>query len=233
MIIGALQRFSLIDYPGKICAIVFTQGCNFNCPYCHNPELVLPEFYSPGIAESEVLRFLEKRRGKLDAITITGGEPTLQPDLAEFVASVKKMGYAVKLDTNGSRPEVIRDLIAKGLLDYIAMDIKAPLNKYSQVTRTEINRNNIEISIDLIRHAGIDHEFRTTLVKSLIDERDVFEIARTLTGPYQGQEIYVLQKFIPNKPIDSTLGSKPGYTDQDLLRIKTDLEKIIPILAVR
>ncbi|OQX50761.1 MAG: anaerobic ribonucleoside-triphosphate reductase activating protein [Candidatus Cloacimonas sp. 4484_209] len=140
MKIGGFQKVSLIDYPGKICAIVFTRGCNFRCPYCHNPELVLPENYSPLIPEEEIFSFLEKRRGKLDAVEITGGEPTLQEDLTEFIRKIKEMGFLVKLDTNGSFPSVLEKVIYSGLVDYIAMDVKAPLEKYRQV-RLQRGRN--------------------------------------------------------------------------------------------
>jgi pyruvate formate lyase activating enzyme len=134
MKIGGLQKFSLLDYPGKISAVVFTQGCNFRCPYCHNPELVDPERFQECIPEDEIFAFLETRRGKLEAVTVTGGEPTIQNGLSSFVRRIKDMGFMVKLDTNGSRPEVLEELIRHKLIDYIAMDIKAPLEKYEAVT---------------------------------------------------------------------------------------------------
>ncbi len=120
----------MIEYPGKICAIVFSQGCNFRCPYCYNPELVNPDLYKECLPEDEVFSFLAKRRGKLDAVTITGGEPTIQNDLIEFIKRVRKMGYLIKVDTNGSHPEVMEKLISRKLIDYIAMDVKGPLKKY-------------------------------------------------------------------------------------------------------
>ncbi|HRR41920.1 MAG TPA: anaerobic ribonucleoside-triphosphate reductase activating protein, partial [Syntrophales bacterium] len=136
MNIGALQKFSLIEYPGKICAIVFTQGCNFRCPYCHNRELVDPEAYGPTITESDVFSFLEKRKKKLDAVTVTGGEPTLQPDIFSFLEKLKTMGYLTKVDSNGSHPEVLKKLIDSRLVDYIALDVKAPLARYREITRS-------------------------------------------------------------------------------------------------
>lgn len=134
MQIGGLQKFSLLDYPGKISAVVFTQGCNFRCPYCHNPELVDPARYQECLPEEEIFSFLETRRGKLEAVTVTGGEPTLQKSLAPFLRRIKDMGFLVKLDTNGSRPDVLEELLRQKLIDYIAMDIKAPLEKYEAVT---------------------------------------------------------------------------------------------------
>ena len=162
MKIGYVQRFSLIDYPGKICAIVFTQGCNFRCPYCHNPELVIPEQYGECIPEDVFFPFLENRREKLDAVSITGGEPTIQPGIVDFIRSIKELGFLIKVDTNGSFPDVIEELLRLNLLDYIAMDIKAPLRKYRNVTASAVDTRNILASIDLIKNSGIEHEFRTT-----------------------------------------------------------------------
>jgi pyruvate formate lyase activating enzyme len=180
MRIGGLQKFSLIDYPGRISAIVFTQGCNFRCPYCHNPELVDPVQYGPVLPEEEVISFLEKRRGKLDAVTMTGGEPTLQPDLDRFLQEIKKMGYLIKLDTNGSMPDTLERLIHAGLVDYLAMDVKGPLKKYGQIAGTEVQTRKIRKSIALIANSGIDHEFRTTVVRSQLDNEDLIACAANL-----------------------------------------------------
>ena len=128
MLIGGFQKFSLIDYPGKICAIVFTQGCNFRCPYCYNPELVNPQKFTPSLSEKDVFSFLKKRKGQLDAVEITGGEPTLQKDLLAFLEKIKAMGFLVKLDSNGSSPDIIQEVVQRGAVNYLAMDIKAPLN---------------------------------------------------------------------------------------------------------
>ncbi len=133
MKIGALQKFSLIDYPGKVCAIIFTVGCNFRCGYCHNPELVDPKQFPKPMPEEKIISFLQKRKGKLEAITITGGEPTLQPDLLSFLEQVKRHGYLVKLDTNGTNPNMLQQTIKDKLVDYIAMDIKGPLDRYREI----------------------------------------------------------------------------------------------------
>ena len=159
MKIGGLQRISLIDYPGKICAIVFTQGCNFRCPYCHNPELVDPRQYGPAVKEEDVLSFLEKRKGKLEAVAVTGGEPMIQKNLDRFLEKVKGMGYLIKVDTNGSKPEVLEKVIRRRLVDYLAMDIKGPLERYAQIASVKVDTSKISRSIELITSSEIDHEF--------------------------------------------------------------------------
>jgi pyruvate formate lyase activating enzyme len=229
MKIGAVQRFSLIDYPGKICAIVFSQGCNFRCPYCHNPELALPEQYGACLSEQDVFSFLEKRKGKLDAVTITGGEPTVQPDLFSFIQKIKSLDYAVKLDTNGSHPGVLRELIRDRLVDYIAMDVKAPLSKYHAVTCVPLKTETIDCSIQIIRESGIGHEFRTTVVKALLDLNDLMRIA-TLIG--KGQP-YMIQKFVPNKLIDPSILELPGYSTEDYLAMEKHLKAFSSTICVR
>jgi pyruvate formate lyase activating enzyme len=176
MIIGGFQKFSLLEFPGKIGAVVFTQGCNFRCPYCHNPELVDPTRYSEAISEESIIQFLELRKGKLEAVTITGGEPTLQPDLVAFTQKVKAMGYSIKMDTNGSHPEVIKELTEAGLVDYWAMDIKAPLQLYSTICGCSIKDKTILDSMELIRNCGKDWEFRTTYFNQVLNWNDILEI---------------------------------------------------------
>lgn len=173
MQIGGLQKFSLIDYPGKIAAVVFTQGCNFRCPYCHNPELVLPVFFHPIIPESIFFRFLEDRRGKIDAVVISGGEPTIHTDLIDFITAIKNRGYLVKLDTNGSHPAVLEKIIDQKLIDYIAMDIKAPFERYCELSGCEVSTLPIETSIRLIESSDIEHEFRTTWETCMLRVSDI------------------------------------------------------------
>ena len=229
MKIGGLQKFSLIDYPGKICAIVFTQGCNFRCPYCHNPELSNPEFYEECVPEKEIFAFLEKRKGKLDAVSITGGEPTVQPDLIAFIRSIKNRGYLVKIDTNGTNPEVLRKLIEGKLIDYIAMDVKAPPEKYWEVTKSKINIEIIEQSIKIIKKSDIQHEFRTTVVKSQLNEDDLLSIARLI----RKAPLYVLQKFIPTKTIDPTFMSETTYSDDEFDQFREKIGKHVQSVLVR
>jgi pyruvate formate lyase activating enzyme len=229
MKIGGLQKVSLIEYPEKICAIIFTQGCNFRCPNCYNPELVEPTLYTDCIPEDDVLSFLKKRKGRLDAITITGGEPTIQDDLIEFIDYVRKLGYFIKLDTNGSHPEVIEKLIRKKLLDYIAMDIKGPLKKYRTVTRSDINEANIKQSIELIMKAGIKYEFRTTLVKQLLNEDDILEIGKLI----KKARIYLLQQFMPVKTLDKEFQDCTKYSLEEMEFLRGKLINDIPVIQVR
>ena len=229
MKIGGLQKVSLIDYPGLICATIFLQGCNFKCSYCHNPELVDTRLFQPCIEENKVLDFLNMRRGKLDAVTITGGEPTIHDDLAAFIKKIKKMKFAVKLDTNGSQPQVIKTLLDEKLLDFIAMDIKAPLEKYKSVVKVPVNSDLIKESIRLILKAKIQHEFRTTIVESQLDEKDILQIAELISGANS----YVLQKFVPVKTLDKKLLKEKSYPDEKFQKIKKRLEHQIPSVTIR
>lgn len=214
MKIGGLQRCSLIDYPGKIGAVVFTQGCNFRCPYCHNPELVDPARFKPSLAD-EVIPFLETRRGKLDAVTVTGGEPTLQPDLAPFLRQIRRMGYLVKLDTNGSMPEVLERLLGEHLIDYLAMDLKGPLAKYEKITAVAVNRESIRRSIEIVLGSGIDHEFRTTVVRSQLGPADLAELA----GLIQTGRLYVLQPFVASKVLKQEFLGETSYSPEEFSAI--------------
>ena len=193
MKIGGFQKFSLIDYPGKIAAVMFTQGCNFRCPYCHNPELVLPELFEKEMPFEEIIDFLKFRKEKLEGVVITGGEPTLQRDLTAVIRRIKELGYSVKVDTNGTNPEVLKDLIEAKLLDYVAMDIKAPFEKYNELSGVEVNLEKIKQSIRLIMISGIDYEFRTTVVKYLLTEKDV----ELLKSDFSNAKRYVLKDFNP------------------------------------
>jgi pyruvate formate lyase activating enzyme len=213
---GGLQKVSLIDYPGLICASVFLQGCNFKCPYCHNPELVDPQLFHPCIKENDVLEFLNTRKGKLDAVTITGGEPTIHDDLAPFIKKIKKMGFAVKLDTNGSQPQVIKTLLDEKLLDFIAMDIKAPLEKYKNVVKVPVNVDSIKESIRLILKSKITHEFRTTIAQSQLEEKDILQIAKLISGA----KSYALQKFVLAKILDKKFLNEKSYSDEKFQKIK-------------
>jgi pyruvate formate lyase activating enzyme len=219
MKIGGLQKISLIDYPGRISAIVFTQGCNFRCPYCHNPELVDPAQYGPILSEEEVISFLEKRRGKLDAVTVTGGEPTLQPDLDRFLQEIKGMGYLTKIDTNGSNPDVLERLIRGRLVDYLAMDVKGPLKKYERIANVKVKTAKIRRSIELIMASGIEHEFRTTVVRSQLDHEDLIVTAELLK-----KGLYILQSFVPAKSLDHEFLTEISYSPEEFADIQKNLE---------
>lgn len=209
MKIGGFQKFSLLDYPGELSAIVFTQGCNFRCPYCHNPELVRPELYSPLLSTEKVLRFLYRRRKKLSAVVVTGGEPTLQEDLVPFLKLLKAMRYKVKLDTNGASPEVLAQVIYAGAADYIAMDLKAPLPLYQKLTRSKVKKEDIIRSMELIRLSGLDYEFRTTVAPEILFGDDLFDIHQLL---YQGDRYYI-QPCHYSTTLDDLKGHELPETD--------------------
>ena len=189
MKIGGFQPFTLSDYPGKVAAIIFTQGCNFNCPYCHNHSLI-PACEESAYEETTILEYLEKRKQHLDGVVITGGEPTLQKGLIPFCRKVHEMGLSVKLDTNGSRPAVLAELIRDGSVDYIAMDVKAPLEKYPEVAGCPFPAPIIEKSIRIISHSELPHEFRTTYADHLLTESDTDEINHMIPAdsPHKWQQ---------------------------------------------
>ncbi|HDM09959.1 MAG TPA: anaerobic ribonucleoside-triphosphate reductase activating protein [Desulfobacteraceae bacterium] len=188
--IGGLQKSSLIDFPGKVGCVIFLKGCNFRCPYCHNPELVEGNGRDCSeISEEFLWEFLEQRRGLLDGVVISGGEPTLQPWIFDLCEGLKDLGYAVKLDTNGSRPEIVEDLLKGGLVDYIAMDIKSDPAGYRSVTREEGASDKILKSIKLIMDNAPAYEFRTTCVRPLVDNSRMRTIARMV----EKANLYVLQ----------------------------------------
>jgi pyruvate formate lyase activating enzyme len=179
--IGGFQPFSLSDFPGHAAAIVFTQGCNFRCPFCHNPSLWPAIPGDPPVETAEaVLSFLADRRGLLRGVVITGGEPTLQAGLANFLEGVKRLGLGVKLDTNGSRPEVIAELLSGGLVDYVAMDVKAPFPKYDLLCGCAVDQGAIRRSMDLIAASGVAHHFRTTFFQALLSDADIEAIQASL-----------------------------------------------------
>lgn len=219
----------MIDYPGEICAIVFTQGCNFRCPYCHNPELVNPEMYAECLTEETIFSFLAKRKGKIDAVAITGGEPTTQHDLVDFVKRVRKTGYSIKVDTNGSHPEVIEQLISMKLLDYIAMDIKSPADKFKNLTKSDISYQKITQTIELIMKSGIPYEFRTTVLKRLLDENDIVNIAHSI----RNARLYILQQFIPSKVLDRRLMHYESYSREELESLRKKITKSVSNILIR
>jgi pyruvate formate lyase activating enzyme len=230
MIIGGFQRFSLIDYPDKISAIVFTQGCSFRCPYCHNPELVDPkDSANIGLKEDEILSFLDRRKGKLNAVTITGGEPLLQSDLSAFLSAIKRLRYLVKLDTNGSFPSRLKKIIELKSVDYIAMDIKTSLDKYHQVIKRTIDTRKILDSIRLIMDSGLDYEFRTTVVKALFEKDDFYKIGQLI----KSARLYVLQKFVPSKTLDDTFLDMKSCTDEELDCFKEIMEGFVQRCIIR
>lgn len=200
MKIGGLIKFTLIDFPGRVSAVVFTQGCNFRCRYCHNPELVYPHLLGEPMPEEEVLAFLQRRKGTLEGVVVSGGEPTLQPDLLEFMGKLKALGYFVKLDTNGTRPDLLREMLDKKLVDYIAMDLKAPLEKYSVITGVETNPGVLRQSMELIEHSGLPYEFRTTYDTEALNDADIETLRACVPADH-----YRVQECLPVAKEKATL----------------------------
>ncbi|MBF0331277.1 MAG: anaerobic ribonucleoside-triphosphate reductase activating protein [Candidatus Omnitrophica bacterium] len=212
MLIGGLLKFSLIDYPGKVAAVIFTQGCNYRCPFCHNPALVLPELFTASIDVAEVMAFLHKRRGQLQGIVITGGEPTLHPDLKEFIRTIKQMGFLVKLDTNGSRQDVLKDILSEKLVDYVAMDIKSSLEGYCKASGVAVDLESVKASIALIKASGVDYSFRTTAVRNFVSPEDLKAIGVLLDNPLR----YKLQRGnLSGKVLDPGIQDGPHDFSDD------------------
>lgn len=181
MKIAGCVRFSLCDFPGRTSAVVFTQGCNFQCPFCHNQALIAEDPVDGDLlSEDDFLEFLSGRKGQLDGVVVSGGEPTVHADLPEFLRRVKSMGFDVKLDTNGSRPEVLDRILADSLVDFVAMDVKAPLASYEKLSGIPVPVEKLERSMMTIARSGVEHEFRTTLIDALISEADVETIRQDL-----------------------------------------------------
>ncbi len=220
MLIGGLQKSSLIDYPGKVSCIIFTQGCNFACPWCHNGGLIQKSDQNL-ISEQFVFDFLAQRRNLLDAVTITGGEPTLQKRLISFLQKLRKLPFLIKLDTNGYNPKVLQEIIANQLVDYIAMDYKAPLEKYSLLTNSIIDTTYIQDSVKLIKKSKIKYEFRTTYVVGLLNEGDLIQISQEIAPV----DKWIIQEFKPDKSYDKVSIFKNYPQNFNWLNIKNKLKK--------
>ena len=228
MRIGGLQKLTLLDYPGKVACTVFLSGCNLRCPYCHNPALVLPEqSNAPGMPESEVFAFLEQRKGKLDGICITGGEPTLQPELPGFLEKLRGLGYAIKLDTNGTNPGMLNGLLHDGILNYVAMDIKNSPSRYAETCGVADVLSKVRESADLLLNSPTDYEFRTTVCKPLLTEKEMEEIGRWLRGAKR----YFLQPFVDTGDLVS--GGVQAHTQDELTRLRQAVLPDIPNTQLR
>lgn len=234
MQIGGLQKLSLIDYPGKLACTVFLVGCPFRCPWCYNPRMVLPERIQdqPGMPLKDFFIFLKKRKGALDGVVLGGGEPTINPELIDLCRAIKKMGYDIKLDTNGSNPSMLKNLVKSNLLNYVAMDIKAPKEKYlmaiglgdrlaglgetrSQVWGDKILEN-VQESIDFLKQDhNVDYEFRTTVVPGILTREDIFKIAKWISPTKK----YFLQDFQSGDTVNSDFEYKKPYEREHLLEI--------------
>jgi pyruvate formate lyase activating enzyme len=228
--IGGLQKVSMIDYPGRLSAVVFLNGCNFHCPYCHNPELARSEIDQP-VPESDVLAYLEARRGLLDGVVVTGGEPTLQKGLPDLCRDVQALGYAVKLDTNGSVPEVLQILIREKLIDYVAMDVKTDPDHYAPTLCTQDPAAAIRASIKLVMSSGLPYEFRTTCFRPLMNAQAMARIGALI----KGAKTYAIQKFCAKETLDPDAGSYKDhfFDDNELLWLKAIVEPMVECCFVR
>ncbi len=223
-------RTSLIEYPAHIATVLFCGGCNFRCPACHNAHLVLRPEEVPDLAPEEVWAFLSRRAGLVDGVVITGGEPTLQDDLIPFLHKVREQGVDIKLDTNGYRPNVLTALLERELVDYVAMDVKAPVEKYHVLAgRDDLDIALLEHSIALLRESGLPYEFRTTIVPGLLDEDDVEEIARWIAGAAH----YVLQQFRPLNTLDPTFEMISPYSVERLRAMARRASRWVTHTSVR
>lgn len=228
MNICGFNKTTLLDYPAHLAATVFLGGCNFKCPFCHNMELVLSPETQPEISVSFILNYLKKRKNILEGVCISGGEPTISPDLINFISDIKELGYKVKLDTNGYRPEVISTLISNKMIDYIAMDIKSSPRNYAKVCSTaSLDMNKIYESVRLISNSNIDYEFRTTLVKELHDKDDIIEIGSWLNGA----RAYYLQPFRDNEQV--IYSGFSSFNGDELDSFLSILSKTIPNVSLR
>jgi len=228
--IGGLEKVSLLDYPGKVSTIIFTYGCNLRCPYCHNPELVIQSLDEASeVSQEDLFSFLERREGLIDAVVITGGEPLLYNDIVELVREIKSMGFLVKLDTNGLFPEKLSSLLETNLLDYVAMDVKCPLEDYNGFSGDLGASKKIVESIRLIKNSGIDYEFRTTYVKGIHSIKDGEKISSMIPRAKK----YYIQNFRPGKTLQKDLDSTNSFTEDELLRILEGAKKYVKNSFIR
>lgn len=262
MQISGIQKTTLIDYPGKVAATIFTRGCSFRCPFCHNPELVLPDKFIPLLDEKEILKFLEKRVGQLQGVCITGGEPTIQPDINEFIRKVKEMGFLVKLDSNGSRPERLKEAINSGNIDCIAMDIKTTFKKYSSVVNPKseiLNPKQIQNSKfqkecypeqkschpELVSGSNLIIQNIKKSINLIINSGIDYEFRTTVVKPLhkvedfeeigkliKGAKRYYIQNYVKSKQIDENIKFEP-FTDEELKETKKIMEKYIKEVEIR
>lgn len=227
MIIKGLQKQTIIDYPGKIACTIFTFGCNFRCGFCHNPELVIDDG-RPEINEVEILDFLKNRKGFLDGVCITGGEPTLNKDLPDFIRKIKSLNFLVKLDTNGTNPKMLEELIKEKLVDYIAMDIKSPLEKYNDITNSKVKKEDIQKSIDIIKNFP-EYEFRITVVPSLFKEKDALAIGKWL----KGSKRFYIQQFRGIKTLDKKFVNKKSFSKEELINFCNIMKRFFEKCEIR
>ena len=231
MQICGLQKVTLIDFPGKVACTVFLGGCNFRCPWCYSKELVLPQNIAlqPKISEKQFFDFLKTRQELLAGVVVCGGEPTIHKELPQFIKKIKKMNFLVKLDTNGSNPRALQRLLKDRLLDYVAMDVKAPQAKYREAAGVTIDGADIAKSIEILKASKIDFEFRTTVVPTIHTKEDIIQIAKWLSPAKK----YYLQNFLPIKTVSQAFEEKRPYSNEDLLDIQKAIVPLFEICEIR
>lgn len=237
MRISGLQKLTLLDFPGMTAATIFTSGCGFRCPFCHNADLVVgvpsagssgPVF--PSLSQDEVLDFLKRRRGLLDGVCITGGEPLMQPDIESFIEDVRGLGFACKLDTNGAFPTRLKSLIDAGLLDYVAMDVKNAPERYAETVGVPgLEIAPIRESIDILLEGAVPFEFRTTVVRELHPAEALISLARWI----EGAPAWYLQSFVDADTVMAGRGQLHAWSDSEMVRLAGELESLVPTVKVR
>lgn len=228
MILKGLQKMTLLDYPGKVAATVFTGGCNMRCPFCHNAPLVLFPNEVETVSTEDFFAFLKKRQGILDGVCVTGGEPLLQADIADFLGKIRSLGFSVKLDTNGTNPQKLRELIDARLVDYVAMDIKNAPSRYAETVGIDgFDLSPIFDSVSLLISDVVDYEFRTTVVRELHSEEDLLAIAAWIKNAKR----YYLQGYIDSGHLISD--GLSGYSAQDMEKLLLSVQKILPVTELR
>ena len=223
VLVGGIQKLSLVDFPGHVAAALFTAGCNMRCGYCHNPELVLPERLAPSIPIDDIMLFLQSRVGRLDGVVVSGGEPTIHDDLPELIRRIKALGYDVKLDSNGTRPEMIRQLIDDKLIDFVAMDIKGPLEKYQTIAARPIDLDAVQETIALLISSGIGHEFRTTIVREQLEPSDFHKVGEMVRGAKR----FALQHFQPGSTLAPQFEQASTFSEAEFQDAKTIMERYV------
>jgi pyruvate formate lyase activating enzyme len=241
MIIGGLEKLTLLDYPDHLAAIIFTQGCNFRCHFCYNPMLVWPSFpgsdeknkkekgFSP-LSTEDLFLFLSERFGRLEGVVITGGEPTLHPDLPEFIKKIKAIGYLVKLDSNGTNPAMLESLLRDKLIDYIAMDLKAPYEKYEETVGVAVDYKKLQKSVKIIMNSGLPYEFRTTVVPGLLEKDDFAAMGEAIKGAKK----WYLQFFKSDTDlVDVEYETHPPYTKKEMAEFAKIGSEYVDLCEVR
>lgn len=233
MVLSAIQKYTLIDFPGKIACIAFTPGCNFRCGYCHNAEFVVPEkikkIKSSFVSEDTFFNFLETRKGMLEGVVISGGEPTLMHGLLAFVIKIKQMGFSVKIDTNGNRPEVIKKLIDELVIDYVALDVKTSFDRYEELCKGLADGNRVKETFYLLQSSGVEHEVRTTLIKEVHTEKVLAEMSKDIRRAH----IWFLQRFRSQKTLDPKFISFQPFSSEEMKLLARKFTTSIRTVQVR